>query len=96
MYNLVFAESFWSKYKAISKKNLKLKNKIVKTFRLLASDPKHPSLKSHKVGTKKFGEKWASWVTGDLRIIWDYDENNTLTILVLSLGSHGGKRKGYK
>jgi len=35
------------------------------------------------VGTKKFGEKWASWATGDLRIIWDYDENNHLTILIL-------------
>ena len=76
-------------------KRPRLKKKIVKALKLLALDPKNPSLKSHKVATKKFGERWASSVTVDLRVIWDYDRKKKLTILVLSLGGHSGKRKVY-
>ncbi|MBU0619257.1 hypothetical protein KKD62_03415 [Patescibacteria group bacterium] len=47
------------------------------------------------MATKKFGERWASSVTVDLRVIWDYDRKKKLTILVLSLGGHSGKRKVY-
>jgi mRNA-degrading endonuclease YafQ of YafQ-DinJ toxin-antitoxin module len=96
MYKLVFADSFWKIYKTIVKKNFRLKKKIVKVFKQLALDPKHSSLKSHKVASKKFGERWASKITGDLRIIWDYSKDEELTILVLSLGGHSGKRKAYK
>lgn len=96
MYKLVFAENFWRRYKQLTKKNPKLKGKIVKTFKLLSQDPKNPVLKSHKVATRRFGERWAAKVTGDIRIIWDYGKDKQLTILVLSLGSHSGKRKVYK
>ena len=96
MYKLVFAKNFWKKYRIIVKKNNRLKKKIVKTFELLALNPRHSTLKSHKVATKKFGEKWASKITGNLRIIWDYDKNKKLTILILSFGGHSGKQKVYK
>ena len=96
MYKLVFAKSFWQRYKAISRKDSRLKKKIVKIFKLLALNPRYPSLKSHKVATRKFGERWVSMITGDLRIIWDYGEDEELTILVLSLDGHSGKHKAYK
>ncbi|MFH1280602.1 MAG: hypothetical protein ABIJ43_00180 [Candidatus Beckwithbacteria bacterium] len=95
MYKLVFANSFFKEYKILVKKNFKLKKRIVKTFEKLSVNPKQSSLKSHKVSTKKFGERWSSTVTKDIRIIWDYDNKLQLTILVLSLGGHTGKRKVY-
>lgn len=96
MFQLKFAQSFFKVYKSLLKKNPRLKTKIVKILKDLAKDPKTPSLKSHKVDTRKFGKRWASKVTGNLRIIWDYDKNQQLTILILSLGSHTGKHKVYK
>ncbi len=29
------------------------------------------------------GQRWSSSVTGDIRIIWDYDNENRLIILLL-------------
>jgi len=95
MHKLVFGENFWSRYQVLVRRDSKLKKKIVKVLKLLALDPRQASLKSHKVATRKFGERWASRVSGDLRIIWDYDENNRLTILVLALGGHSGKQRVY-
>jgi len=33
---------------------------------------------------------YSSWVSADVRIIWNFDENNQLTILVLGTGKHLG------
>ena len=96
MFKLTLTPSFFKVYKSLVKKNPHLKPKILKTLTDLATDSKNPSLLSHKVDTIKFGLKWASKVTGDLRIIWDYDKNKRLTILVFSLGGHSGKLKVYK
>lgn len=95
MYKLVFSDGFWEVYRKITKNNSKLKKQIIKALKLLASDPKHRGLRAHKVTTRRFGEKWAIWVSGDIRIIWDYDKGSRLTILVLAIGSHSGGRKVY-
>jgi len=96
MFKLVLTPTFFKVYKSLIKKNPRLKTKITKSLKDLAKNPKDPVLKSHKVNTSKFGLIWASKVTGDLRIIWDYDKAKRLTILILSLGGHSGKRKVYK
>ena len=96
MYKLTFGQNFWRVYKKLTRRNIRLKKRVVETLKLLAQNPKDPFLSSHKVSTKKFGERWSSNVTGDIRIIWDYSEKNELEILVLSLGGHSGKRKVYK
>lgn len=96
MFKLVLTPTFFKARKSHLKKNPRLKTKITKTLKDLAKNPKDPVLKSHKVNTEKFGLKWASKVTSNLRIIWDYDKNKRLTILILSLGGHSGKHKVYK
>ncbi len=95
MYKINIKPSFDKSYKKLVKKNDELKIKIQKIFELLAEDPKYPSLHSHKVQTPDFGEKWSSRVSGDIRIIWDFDENNNLVILVLDIGGHSGGGKVY-
>ncbi|MDO8497667.1 MAG: type II toxin-antitoxin system mRNA interferase toxin, RelE/StbE family [bacterium] len=95
-YNLRFTGPFSRRFKQIKKDQIKLAEKILKVLYFLKNNPKYPSLHSHKVSTSQYGECWSSRVTGDLRIIWNFDEGNTLTILLLDIGGHSGKHKVYK
>jgi mRNA-degrading endonuclease YafQ of YafQ-DinJ toxin-antitoxin module len=95
-YSLIFSKLFLDKIQRLSKINLKLAKKVDKVLQLLEIDPKSPSLHSHQVNAKNFGRAWSSSVTGDIRIIWSYDQRNKLVILVLTLGSHSGHDKVYK
>ncbi len=80
---------FSKKYKKIVKNNQKLQEIMINKLFDLADNPLLPSLGSHKVNTPKFGECFSSKVTGDIRIIWKYDENDSLEILeLLDLGGH--------
>ena len=62
----------------------------------MSRDPFYPSLKSHKVNTKNFGKKWSSWITSDLRIIWDFDEVEKKVILLFVIAKHSGAYREYK
>lgn len=61
----------------------------------LARNPFDKSLRTHKVKTQKLGHRYSSRLTGDLRVIWDFDETKQLVILLLDLGGHEGKRAVY-
>lgn len=78
------------------KGNKEFEKRTEKAFKLLKSDPFYPSLKSHKVNTRNFGEKWSSWITADLRIIWDFDEKKKQIIILLAITKHSGSHKEYK
>lgn len=96
MYNLHFAHTFTPTYKALIKNNPLLEKRTEKALRLLKHDPFYPSLKSHKVNTKSFGVKWSSFITGDLRFIWDFDETKKQIIVLLAITKHSGSHKEYK
>lgn len=97
MYNLIFTKSFDKRYKEfICNKDQKLEKRIDKALVLLKNNPFCFSLKSHKVNTKNYGVKWASRVTGDLRIIWDFANDKVMVIILLDIGGHSGKDKVYK
>lgn len=96
MYKFRFANTFAPSYEALVKNNKELEKRTEKALRLLKNDPVYPSLKSHKVETKNFGERWSSWITSDLRIIWDFDEEEQLVILLLVIAKHSGSHKQYK
>jgi mRNA-degrading endonuclease YafQ of YafQ-DinJ toxin-antitoxin module len=81
-----------SKFKRQSDYNGKL---LIKALFLLQNDPFYPGLKTHKVSSRLFGNTYSSRVTGDIRIIWKFDENKTLTLLLLDLGGHSGRNKVY-
>lgn len=96
MYTLTFTEPFKEHYDHLVKKDPSLRKRMKKALQLLENDPKHPSLKSHQVNTLNYGIKWSARVTGDLRVIWEYDKENRLTLLLLEIGGHSGKYKVYK
>ncbi len=87
---------FLKKAKKLLNKNLQLISAVNKTVEILSQNPKDPKLDSHKVKTPKFGECFSSSITGDLRLIWSYNENNEVEIIdLLDIGRHSGGGKVY-
>lgn len=95
MFTLIFTRNFDETYKQVTKGNEDVEKKIRKALHFLAQDPLYPSLKTHKANTKNYGVKWSSWATGDIRIIWDYDTEERLVIILLDIGKHSGTHKEY-
>ncbi len=96
MYLLRPLKPFNKRYEKLTFHNQKLKLRIARALDLMMQNPKNSSLRSHKVQTKKFGVCWSSRVTKDIRIIWKYDRDNNLVILILTIGGHTGRNKVYK
>ena len=96
MYLLRFTPTFIPAYKVLIKGKKELERRTEKALRLLKTDPFYPSLKSHRVNTRNFGPKWSSWITGDLRIIWDFDKKDKHVIILLIIAKHSGAHKEYK
>ena len=96
MFILLFTKDFDKKYTKVIKESKAIEKKIRKALHFLEQDPFYPSLKTHKANTKNYGEKWSSWATEDIRIIWDFDSENRLVIFLLDIGKHSGTHKVYK
>jgi mRNA-degrading endonuclease YafQ of YafQ-DinJ toxin-antitoxin module len=96
MYILRFASSFSVTFKSLIKGNGEFEKRTEKALRLLSKNPFYPSLKTHKVNTRTFGEKWSSWITEDLRIIWDFDEKEKRIIRLFAIAKHSGSHREYK
>ena len=95
-YKLVFAQDFQKDYKKVIGKDATLVKKFLKTVDNLQTNPFLSSLRTHKVDTKKYDGVYSSWVTGDIRIIWQLDENKNTIIIALQLGTHSGASQVYK
>ena len=98
MYKLDFHQSFKTHYEKLTDKKPLLKKQIKKALTLLAENPRHPTLKTHKVQSRNHGELRSSWVTGDIRIIWKFvkmAENEEPRIRIFDIGSHTGQTRVY-
>jgi len=85
--------------KAVTKllKSKRLSQEVFKkTILTLIKTPFSLKLKTHKVVSRNHGQRYSSRIDGDLRIIWDFDENENLVLLLLDIGGHDGKRAVYK
>lgn len=96
MFTPVSTPTYDEAYKKLITGDQKKEKRTKKAVKLMRTDPFYPSLKSHKVNTRNFGEKWSSWVTSDLRIIWDFDVEEKLIILLLAITKHSGSHREYK
>lgn len=96
MYTPVSTSTFDEAYKKFIKGNQEKEKQTKKAIKLMRTNPFYPSLRSHKVKTRNLGEKWSSWITGDLRIIWDFDEVEKKIILLLAITKHSGSHREYK
>ena len=96
MYTPVSTPTYDEAYKKLIKGNQKKEKKAKKAVKLMRIDPFYPSLKSHKVNTRNFGQKWSSWISGDLRIIWDFDPAEKMRIILFAIVTHTGTHREYK
>lgn len=87
MYNLKPSKFFAKQYKKIIKNNIVLEKRIDVALTKLTNNPESVS---HKVD-----EFWSCRVTGDVRIIWEY-QNGEPCLLLLKIGGHPGTNKVYK
>lgn len=87
-YRIVTLKSFEKKFKKLIGKNKQIENYFYAKLEKLRQDPKDPILKFHKVNTSKFGEVLSSSITGDIRLIWKYDENDNIILILLDIGGH--------
>lgn len=96
MFNFIATDPFKKSRAKIVENDKQLQKRLKTTLHKLATNPLQPSLRSHKVNTPHHGLRWSSWVTGDIRIIWDYDSSERLIIILLDIGGHSGSQKVYK
>ena len=62
--------------------------KVRSTLKKMLEDPFDSSLVTHQVNVSSLGKVWSSRVTGDLRIIWDFNEKKKLVIVAFRLQGH--------
>lgn len=80
---------FFRSYKKLVKKNKSLSNRVDQVIEQLKTNPFQSGLRSHQVGAnKEIGTLWSSRVTGDIRIIWAFDRNENLIIILVKIGGH--------
>ena len=95
-YKLKDTKHFKRRYDKFTRKNPFLKKRIKKVLKIMRMDPFYKGLNTHKVDALKHGVHYSSTVTGDIRIIWNFDEDDNIIILLLTIGGHSGKYKVYK
>ncbi|MFC1780201.1 type II toxin-antitoxin system RelE/ParE family toxin [Patescibacteria group bacterium] len=86
---------FMRNYKSIVKRNPRVSKRIKKTLNQMRINPFYKGLKTHKVDAHQLGIHYSSRVSGDIRIIWNFQEDDNLVIILLLIGGHSGKRKVY-
>jgi mRNA interferase YafQ len=95
MYSFNPSSNFIKKSKKLISKNKHLETKLEKVLDKLQHNPFSPSLKSHKVTTKHGVSAYSCRVTGDLRIIWDFNETEVLILDLIDIGGHSGNKSVY-
>lgn len=95
-YELKPTKHFQRKLRVLLKRSPILGNRVKKALNILKANPFYKGLRTHKVDALNFGIRYSSTVTGDIRIIWDFDEDNNIVIILITVGKHSGKHRVYK
>lgn len=77
---------FSKNYKKYTRRSKKLGKKIDTKIKLFSNNPKHPSLKTHKVSNTVIGKAYSFWIEGDLRILFRWEGENA--VVFYRLGRH--------
>ena len=93
-YEYQFTKIFERKSSRIFKKDDSLRKKFYKTLYKILREPFYKSLRTHKINSPKWGYVYSSRVTGDIRILWDFVDDNFI-ILVIDIGGHSGSKRVY-
>ncbi len=95
-YTLIYKPRFIRRLRDLVAADRSLRARIDKTLGQLEKNPMHPGLRTHKI-TRVTGENaFAARVTGDLRIIWEFNEQQAYLLDILDMGGHEGGKKVYR
>ncbi|NOZ49839.1 MAG: type II toxin-antitoxin system mRNA interferase toxin, RelE/StbE family [Chloroflexi bacterium] len=86
----VWSPTFVRAYKKLARRNPELHQRVYETLRLLAADPFHPKLRSHKL-KGPLENTWACTLDYDNRLLFEFvknPESGETEILLLTLGTH--------
>ncbi len=86
MFKLIFTESYEKRATKFLKKHPELKDKYIKTLSLLQVNPKHPSLRIHKL-TDKLSELHSISITLSYRITIHFLIKKD-SIIPIDIGTH--------
>jgi mRNA-degrading endonuclease RelE of RelBE toxin-antitoxin system len=93
-YKYNFTKNFERKSSKLFKKNQALRKRFYKTLYKILKDPFYKGLRTHKVNSPKWGKIYSSRITKDLRVLWDFSQNE-LIIIVVDIGGHEGSKAVY-
>ncbi len=96
MYKLNPSKKFERKSKKLLKQNILLQKKIFAFFEIFTINPFYSSLKTHKVNDINNDTNYSSRLTGDLRIIWNFNNGTAEILDLIDIGGHSGADKVYK
>ena len=82
--NIYLSKNFLISYKNVTKRNKTLKYEIKNKLNLYRKNPKHPSLRLHKL-KGRFVESWSITIESNIRIIFTYVNDG---ILLVDIGTH--------
>jgi mRNA-degrading endonuclease YafQ of YafQ-DinJ toxin-antitoxin module len=94
-YKINILPLFDRRCKKLFKKNLQLRQSVIKTLLKLMGDPFQKSLKTHKVDSKVLKNVYSSHVNGDIRIIWSFNKKKVRILDIHDIGGHEGSHKVY-
>jgi mRNA-degrading endonuclease YafQ of YafQ-DinJ toxin-antitoxin module len=95
MFDINFTKYADKKTRKLIEKDRSLQKILINCLETLAESPFDASLKTHKVNSRKFGIAYSSRLTGDLRIIWDFDGSEIVFITIQDIGGHSGGQSVY-
>ncbi|WP_074382448.1 type II toxin-antitoxin system YafQ family toxin [Phormidesmis priestleyi] len=90
MPRLNWSPKFAREYKRFARRNPQLRPLIERTLRLLAEDPRHPALRTHKL-KGELADVWSCSIDYNTRILFEFaedSESNEIIIGLLRLGVH--------
>lgn len=93
-YKLKSVSRFKRDFKAFSRKNRAVAEKITFVLELLEENPFNSRLDTHSVRISVLGKVYSSRVTGDIRIIWFF--LNEGEIVLYRIGGHSGGSNVYR
>jgi mRNA-degrading endonuclease RelE of RelBE toxin-antitoxin system len=94
-FRLFESAEFRRKAIKLCKRNTTVRKKLSKALKQMEKDPFYGSLRTHKVEHSRYGTRYSSTASDDIRIIWDFVDENTIIVL-LTIGGHEGKNAVYK
>jgi len=86
-YEIIPSPGFLRDYKKYRRDNA-VKKQVRQVFKLLKQNPFKSQLRTHRVNVPSLGFIYSSRVTGDIRLLWEFDEENHLVIIALRLRGH--------